>query len=202
MCIVSRFSDVEGSIIDLMVGWDAPGKVLDIIVHREVSTIAHDGWGHYAGDGIGEGWGVPDEQEVSVEVCSVMEDSKQSSACRCCSSLRRSVSDLLLRTATPSVLPKEAARALVPISDLSFSLRSTSMLPLALSEALGISLSEVMAMYFDGACSIDEAATQIAEDIDRRIGNGEGETWLANEQQKIQERMDQDHQGAGVDDIF
>jgi hypothetical protein len=76
------------------------------------------------------------------------------------------------------------------------------MLPIALSEVLGISLSEVMAKYFEGAHSVDEAAIRIAEDIDRRVDNGEGEIWLANEQHKIQERMDQDHQGAGVDDSF
>jgi hypothetical protein len=64
-----------------MVGWDASGSGLDIIVRREASSSSHDGWGHYAGDG--DGWGVPDEQEVSVEVLSLVKDSKGSSACRC-----------------------------------------------------------------------------------------------------------------------
>jgi hypothetical protein len=55
------------------------------------------------------------------------------------------------------------------------------MLPIALSEVLGISLSEVMAKYFEGACSVDEAAIRIAEDINRRVVADEGETWHANE---------------------
>jgi hypothetical protein len=76
------------------------------------------------------------------------------------------------------------------------------MLPIALSEVLGISLSEVMARYFEGARSLNESAVRIAEDLDRRVENGEGEIWLANEQRRIQERMDLDHQGAGVDDTF
>jgi hypothetical protein len=61
------------------------------------------------------------------------------------------------------------------------------MLPIALSEVLGISLSEVMARYFEGARSVDDAAIQIAEDIDRRVTAGEGESWLANEQRKLEE---------------
>jgi hypothetical protein len=76
------------------------------------------------------------------------------------------------------------------------------MLPIALSKVLGISLSEVMAKYFEGARSVDEAAIQIAEDIDRRVTAGEGEVWLANEQRRLEESMEREHQGAGVDDNF
>jgi hypothetical protein len=76
------------------------------------------------------------------------------------------------------------------------------MLPIALSEVLGISLSEVMTRYFEGSHSVDESAIRITEDIDRRVNEGEGEVWLANEQRKIEERMELEHQGAGVDDNF
>jgi hypothetical protein len=74
------------------------------------------------------------------------------------------------------------------------------MLPIALSEVLGISLLEVMAKYFEGARSVDEAAIRIAEDIDRRVTAGEGEVWLANEQRKLEEQMEDDHRGG--DDTF
>jgi hypothetical protein len=74
------------------------------------------------------------------------------------------------------------------------------MLPIALSEVLGISLSEVIEKYFKGADSSDEAAIRITEDIDRRVTAGEGEVWLANEQHKLEERMEDDHQGG--DDTF
>jgi hypothetical protein len=76
------------------------------------------------------------------------------------------------------------------------------MLPIALSEVLGISLSEVMDKYFKGVNSSDEMASQVSRDIDRMVTEGDGEVWLANEQRKIQERMDLEHQGAGVDDHF
>jgi hypothetical protein len=76
------------------------------------------------------------------------------------------------------------------------------MLPIALSEVLGISLSEVMKKYFKKARSTDEVATRISEDLDRRIANGEDEIWLDNECRRVEERMDCEHQGQGVDDIF
>jgi hypothetical protein len=76
------------------------------------------------------------------------------------------------------------------------------MLPLALSEVLGMSLLSVMKKYFEGANSADDVAIRVAEDIDRRVENGEGEIWLANEQHKLEERMEREHQGEGVDDMF
>jgi hypothetical protein len=76
------------------------------------------------------------------------------------------------------------------------------MLPMALSEVLRISLSEVMKKYFDGAGSEDEVAVQIAEDIDRRVTAEEGELWLANESHKLEDKMEHEHQGQGVDDAF
>jgi hypothetical protein len=53
------------------------------------------------------------------------------------------------------------------------------MLLMALSEVLGISLSDVMKKYFDGASSADEVAIHISEDVDKRIDSEEGELWLA-----------------------
>jgi hypothetical protein len=54
------------------------------------------------------------------------------------------------------------------------------MLPVALSEALGISISEVMDRYFNGS---DEAErVRLIEDaLDRRRTEEEGEEWLAEE---------------------
>jgi hypothetical protein len=49
------------------------------------------------------------------------------------------------------VRPLEAAHLVVPIEKLTRSLSPASMLPAALSEALGISLSDVMVRYFDGS---------------------------------------------------
>jgi hypothetical protein len=100
------------------------------------------------------------------------------------------------------VLPEEAARALVPISDLSFSSSATGMLPIALSEVLGISLSEVMEKYFRGVNSSDEMAIRVSGDIDRMVTEGEGKVWLTREQRKIEEQLDREHQGEGVDDTF
>jgi hypothetical protein len=54
------------------------------------------------------------------------------------------------------------------------------MLPIALSEVLGISLSEVMERYFDGS---DEGkrVCQIEDAVERRRSNQEDEDWLAGE---------------------
>jgi hypothetical protein len=54
------------------------------------------------------------------------------------------------------------------------------MLPIALSEVLGISLSEVMEQYFDGL-SEDEQVRRIGDAIDRKRSDEEGEEWLAGE---------------------
>jgi hypothetical protein len=48
------------------------------------------------------------------------------------------------------------------------------MLPIALSEVLGISLSEVMVRYFDGS-SDDERVRRIENALDRRRSEEEGE---------------------------
>jgi hypothetical protein len=73
------------------------------------------------------------------------------------------------------------------------------MLPIALSEVLGISLSDVMKKYFDGA-SEEEVARRIANDIDKRVTDGEGELWLANKNCWLDAQMELDHQGG--DDMF
>jgi hypothetical protein len=51
----------------------------------------------------------------------------------------------------PSVLPQEVAHSVVPVKELNCSSSPTSMLPMALSEVLGVSLDEVMRLYFDGS---------------------------------------------------
>jgi hypothetical protein len=54
------------------------------------------------------------------------------------------------------------------------------MLPAALSEALGISLSDVMMRYFDGS-EESERVRRIEEALDRRREFEEGEEWLARQ---------------------
>jgi hypothetical protein len=74
----------------------------------------------------------------------------------------------------------EVACPLVPIEELTCSSSPKSMLPTALSEALGISLLEVMDRYFNGS---DEAerVRLIEGALDRRRSEEEGEEWLAEE---------------------
>jgi hypothetical protein len=96
----------------------------------------------------------------------------------------------------------EAARALVPVSALSFSSSATERLSIALSEVLGISLSEVMDRYFRGVNSPDEMASRVAKDVDRLVTENEGEEWLVKEQCRIGEEMEREHWGEGVDDAF
>jgi hypothetical protein len=65
------------------------------------------------------------------------------------------------------------------------------MLPIALSEVLGISLSEVMERYLDGS-SEDERVRRIEDAVDRKRSEEEGEEWLAGEahrRSKIFERF-------------
>jgi hypothetical protein len=74
------------------------------------------------------------------------------------------------------------------------------MLPVALSEALGISLSEVMDRYFN---RLDEAERVhlIKEALDRRRSNEEGEEWLAGEAHRRSAISERVHQGRD-DDSF
>jgi hypothetical protein len=48
----------------------------------------------------------------------------------------------------PSVLPLEVAPPRVPVKELTRSLSPSNVLPLAVSEALGVSLSKVRDQYF------------------------------------------------------
>jgi hypothetical protein len=68
------------------------------------------------------------------------------------------------------------------------------MLPAALSEALGISLSEVMDHYFNG---LDEAerVCMIEDALDRRRTVEEGEEWLAGEARRMSAMLERVHWG-------
>jgi hypothetical protein len=54
------------------------------------------------------------------------------------------------------------------------------MLPIALSEVLGISLSEVLERYFDGS-NEDDRVRRIEDVVDRKRSEEEREEWLAGE---------------------
>jgi hypothetical protein len=68
------------------------------------------------------------------------------------------------------------------------------MLPAASSEALGISLADVMDRYFDGS---EESVRvwRIEEALDRRREFEEGEEWLARESHHVDIMLEQIHQG-------
>jgi hypothetical protein len=72
------------------------------------------------------------------------------------------------------------------------------MLPAALSEALGISLSEVMDHYFNGS---DEAerVCRIEDTLDQRRTLEEGEEWLAGEACRMSAMLERVHQGRDDD---
>jgi hypothetical protein len=71
------------------------------------------------------------------------------------------------------------------------------MLPEALSDALGISLSEVLAQYF----SISDLDKRGREAIDRRRSAEKGEEWLTEEACRRSEILERVHQGR-EDDSF
>jgi hypothetical protein len=68
------------------------------------------------------------------------------------------------------------------------------MLPTALSEALGISLSDVMMRYFDGS-EESERVQRIEEALDRRREFEEGEEWLAQQSRKTDTMLERIHRG-------
>jgi hypothetical protein len=73
----------------------------------------------------------------------------------------------------PSVLPSEVVPLqVVPIEDLTRSSPSESLLPEAVSEALGISLSEVLNLYF-GELDKGTRDRMVWDAIDRRRGEEE-----------------------------
>jgi hypothetical protein len=73
------------------------------------------------------------------------------------------------------------------------------MLPTALSEVLGISLAEVMRLYFDG---LEESVRgrRVEEALDRQRLQQEGEEWLAREASRLTIALEHDHEGG--DDTF
>jgi hypothetical protein len=74
------------------------------------------------------------------------------------------------------------------------------MLPAALSEALGISLADVMDRYFDGSEELVRVR-RIEEALDRRREFEEGDEWLARESRRTSIMLEQIHQGQD-DDSF
>jgi hypothetical protein len=74
----------------------------------------------------------------------------------------------------------EVAHPVIPVEELTRSSSAASMLLAALSEALGISLSDVMVRYFDGL-EESERVRRIEEALGRRQEFEEGEEWLAEE---------------------
>jgi hypothetical protein len=73
------------------------------------------------------------------------------------------------------------------------------MLPEAISEALGISLSEVLDLYFGGV-SEEQRDRLVWDAIDRRRMNMEDEAWLEAESQRINAVADMVHRGG--DDTY
>jgi hypothetical protein len=68
------------------------------------------------------------------------------------------------------------------------------MLPAALSEALGISLSDIMVRYFDGS-EESERVRCIEEALDRRREFEEGEEWLAQQSHRTDIMLERIHRG-------
>jgi hypothetical protein len=79
--------------------------------------------------------------------------------------------DICPLTTAPSVLPLEVMPPRVPIKELTRSSSPSSMLPEALSEALGVSLSEVLDRYYS-ELDEDKRGRMIGDALDRkRMGN-------------------------------
>jgi hypothetical protein len=68
------------------------------------------------------------------------------------------------------------------------------MLPSTLSEALDISLSDIMIRYFDGS-EESERVRRVEETLDRRRDFEEGEEWLAQQSHRTSIMLEQIHQG-------
>jgi hypothetical protein len=94
----------------------------------------------------------------------------------------------------------EVEHPLVPVEELTCSSSPKSMLPEALSDALGISLSEVLECYYS-ISDLDERGRIIGEAIDRRRSEEEGEEWLAGEACRRSMILERVHQGRD-DDSF
>jgi hypothetical protein len=141
--------------------------------------------------------------DVPVDVHSVIAGSldREHSACRSLYPLTafRLLTYLVSHDTAPSVLPMEATHLMVPIEELTHLSSPAGMLPAALSEALGISLADVMNRYFDGS-EKSERVRRIEEALDRRREFEEGEEWLAHESCKTDLMLEQIHQGQ--DDVL
>jgi hypothetical protein len=74
------------------------------------------------------------------------------------------------------------------------------MLPIALSEVLGISLLEVLERYFDGS-NEDERVHCIEDAVDRKRSEEEGEEWLVREARRRSKVSERAHQNRD-DDSF
>jgi hypothetical protein len=177
------------------------------------TNCTDDGWGVAEGDNR---WVSSDEQlfntlyamyrgtwpsvvgevEVTVDVHSVLEGSldKERFACRSLySSITfQSLTYLASYDTAPSVLLMEVVHLVVPIEKLTCSLSPASMLPTALSEALGISSLDIMDRYFDGL-EESERVRRIEEALDRRRTFEEGEEWLAQESHKMSAMLERIH---------
>jgi hypothetical protein len=94
----------------------------------------------------------------------------------------------------------EVAHPVVPVEELTHSSSPASMLPAALSEALGISLSDIMVRYFDGS-EESERVRRIEEALGRRREFEEGEEWLAEESRRSDIMLERIHRGQD-DDSF
>jgi hypothetical protein len=74
------------------------------------------------------------------------------------------------------------------------------MLPIALSEVLGVSLSNVLERYFDGSTE-DEGVRRIEDAVDWKRSEEEGEEWLAEEARRRSKVFERAHQNRD-DDLF
>jgi hypothetical protein len=142
--------------------------------------------------------------EVTIDVHSVLEGSldKERSTCRSLYPLIvfRWLTYLASYDTAPSVLPLEVAPLVVPVEELTRSSSPASMLPTTLSEVLGISLSDVMAQYFDGS-EESERVRRIEEALNQRRESEEGSEWLARESCKTDAMLERIHRGQD-DDSF
>jgi hypothetical protein len=150
-------------------------------VDVDSSTLLEEGWPGVPADvvwpspSVGDslcthGWpSVEGGVEVAIKVCSdTVELQRDHSACRSLMIIGcLSLTYLAPYVTTPSVLPLEVVPpVVVPVEELNKSLPSESMLPEAISEALGISPSDVFDLYFR---DVDEVVRDhlIWEAIDR-----------------------------------
>jgi hypothetical protein len=83
---------------------------------------------------------------------------------------------------------------MVPIKELTRSSSSSSVLPEAISEALDISLSEVLDLYFGGV-SEEQRDRLMWDVIDRRRMNVEDEAWLEAESRRVDAVANMVHRG-------